>query len=217
MNKPYTSCTVITYKDSWSLFERIFRNLLCCVIIINNQTKRTLAIELSVWANLAGSDKLKMSLDKSRIPKLSDSSRNFIPEKQRKAMNDPFVERITRTRTEKGKKVSGGMVETRSQKTPEGQKARLEVEVHPEPAMDENRVGHRPEGRGNRRLSSESTPVEQGQDFAISTGFLDREEMSEQSYFSTENVATTRSPTDNTMMHGVTEKPATSSSFPERV
>ena len=32
-----------------------------------------------------------MSLDKSRIPKLSDSSRKFIPEKQRKAMNDPFV------------------------------------------------------------------------------------------------------------------------------
>ena len=34
---------------------------------------------------------------------------------------------------------------------------------------------------------------------------------------STENVATTRSPTENTMMHGMTEKPATSSSFSERV
>ena len=33
---------------------------------------------------------MKMSLDKSRIPKLSDSSRQLIPEKQRKAMNDPF-------------------------------------------------------------------------------------------------------------------------------
>ena len=40
--------------------------------------------------------------------------------------------------------------------------------------------------------------------------------MSELSDISTENVATTRSPTDNTMMHGVTEKPATSSSFSER-
>ena len=90
-----------------------------------------------------------MSLDKSRIPKLSDSSRKFIPEKQRKAMNDPFVERNARTRTEKGKKVSGGMVETRSQKSSEGQKAMLEVEVHPEPVMDENRDGHRLEGRGN--------------------------------------------------------------------
>ena len=58
---------------------------------------------------------------------------------------------------------------------------------------------------------SESTPVEQGRDFSTSASFLDREEMSELSDISTENVATTRSPTDNTMMHGVTEKPATSS------
>ena len=97
-----------------------------------------------------------MSLDKSRIPKLGDSSRKFIPEKQRKAINDPFVERITRTRTNKGKKVSGRMVETRSQKSSEGQKAMLEVEVNQDPAMDENREGHGPEGRGNRRLASES-------------------------------------------------------------
>ena len=73
-----------------------------------------------------------MSLDKSRIPKLSDSSWKFIPEKQRKAMNEPFVERITRTRTDKGKTVSGRMVETRSQKSSEEQKAMLEVEVHPD-------------------------------------------------------------------------------------
>ena len=109
---------------------------MCCVIAISSQTKRTLAIELSVKA--VRSDKLKMSLDKSGIPKLSDSSRKFIPEKQRNAMNDPFVERITRTRTDIGKKVSGIMVETRSQKSSEGQKARLEVEVHPDLAMDEN-------------------------------------------------------------------------------
>ena len=51
----------------------------------------------------------------------------------------------------------------------------LEAEVHPELAMDENRDGYGPEGRGNRRLASESTPVEQGQDFATSTGTLDRE------------------------------------------
>ena len=158
-----------------------------------------------------------MSLYKSRIPKLSDSSRKFIPEKQRKAMNDLFVERITRTRTDKGKKVSGRMVETGSQKSSEGQKARLEVEVHPDPAMDEYQEGHGPERRGNRRLASESTPVEQDQDFATSTGTLDREEMSKLSDISTENLATTRSPTDNTMMLGVTEKPETSSSFSERV
>ena len=101
-----------------------------------------------------------MSLDKSRIPKLSDSPRKLIPEKQRKAMNDPFVERIARTRTDKAKKISGGMVETRSQKSSEGQNAMLEVDVHSDPAMDENREGHEPERRGNRRLASESTPVE---------------------------------------------------------
>ena len=66
-------------------------------------------------------------------------------------------------------------------------------------------------------MASESTPVEQGQDFVTSTATLDREKMSELSDISTENVATTRSPTDNTMMLGVTEKPATSSSFSERV
>ena len=103
-----------------------------------------------------------MSPDKSRIPKLSDSSRKFIPEKQRKAMIDPFVEMIARTRSDKGMEVSGGMVETRSQKSSEGQKAMLEVEVHPDTAIDENREGHGPEGSGNKRLASESTPVEQG-------------------------------------------------------
>ena len=115
-----------------------------------------------------------MSLDKSRIPKLGDSSRKFIPEKQRKAMNDPFV----------------GMVETRRQKFSEERKAMLEVEVHPDQAIDENQEIHRPDGRGNRRLTSESTPVEQGQDFATSTGTLDREEMSELSDISTEIAAT---------------------------
>ena len=41
--------------------------------------------------------------------------------------------------------------------------------------------------------------------------------MSELPDISTENVAATRSPTDNTMMHGVTKKPGTTSSFSERV
>ena len=52
-------------------------------------------------------------------------------------MNDPFVERITRTLTDKGKTVSGRMIETRSQKSSEEQKAMLEVEVHPDQGMDE--------------------------------------------------------------------------------
>ena len=158
-----------------------------------------------------------MSLDKSWIPKLGDSSRKFIPEKQRKAMTDPFVERIIRTRTDKGETVSGRMVETRSQNSSDERKAMLEVEVHPDQAMNENPEIHGPEGRGNRRLASESTPVEQGQDFATSTGTLDREEISELSDISTEVVATRRSPTDNTMMAGVAEKQARSSSISERV
>ena len=158
-----------------------------------------------------------MILDKSRIPKLSNSSREFIPEKQRKARNEPFVERIAQIRTDKVRKVSGGMVETSNQKSSEGQKAMLEVEVYPDPAMDENREGHGPEVRGNRRLASEFFPVEQGQVFAAYTETLDQKVMSELSDNSTEKVATTRSPTDNTMMHGMTEKPATSSSFSGRV
>ena len=66
-------------------------------------------------------------------------------------------------------------------------------------------------------LASKSTPVEQGHDFATSTGTLDREEMSELSDISTEIVAIRRSPTDNTMMAGGTEKQTTSSSFSERM
>ena len=69
-----------------------------------------------------------MSLDKSRIPEISDSSKKFIPAKQIKSMNDPFVERITRTRTDKGdkgKNASGRMIESRSQKSSEGQKTRM--------------------------------------------------------------------------------------------
>ena len=109
------------------------------------------------------------------------------------------------------------MVKTRSQTSSEGQKAMLEVEIHPDPALDENWAGHRTEENRNRRLAKESTPVELGQFCATSTGTLDREKISELSGISTDNVATTRSPTDNSMMHGVTEKTATSSSFSERV
>ena len=157
-----------------------------------------------------------MSLDKSRIPKRGNSSRKFISKKQRKTMTDPFVDRIKRARTDKGETVSGRMVETRSQKTSEERKELLEVEVNTDQAMNDNQEVHGLEGRG-RRLASESTPVEQGHDFATSTGILDREEMSELSDISTEIVATRRSPTGNTMMAGGTEKQTTSSSFSERM
>ena len=131
-------------------------------------------------------------------------------------MTDPFVDRIKRAQTDKGETVSGRMVETRSQKSSEERKKMLEVEVNTDQAMNDNQEVHGLEGRG-RRLASESTPVEQGHDFATSTGTLDREEMSELSDISTEIVATRRSPTDNTMMAGGTEKQTTSSSFSERM
>ena len=156
-----------------------------------------------------------MSLEKSRIPKRGNSSRKFIPKKQRKTRTDPFLDRITRARTDKGETVSGRMVETRSHKSSEERKAMLEVEVHTDQATNENQDVHGPEER-DRRLASESTPVEQGHDFATSTGILDREEMSELCDISTEIVATRRSPTDNTMMAGGTEKQTTPSSFSER-
>ena len=156
-----------------------------------------------------------MSLDKSKIPKRGNSSGKCMPKKQRKTMTDPFVDRITRARTDKGETVSGRMVETRKQSSGE-RKAMLEVEVHTDQAMNENQDVHGPEGR-DRRLVSESTPVEQGHDFATSTGTLDREEMSELSDVSTEIVATKRSPTDNTIMAGGTEKQTTSSSFSEKM
>ena len=108
------------------------------------------------------------------------------------------------------------MVETRSQKTSEERKELLEVEVNTDHAMNDNQEVQGLEGRG-RRLASESTPVEQGHDFATSTGTLDREEMSELSDISTEIAATRRSPTGNTMMAGGTEKQTTSSSFSERM
>ena len=133
------------------------------MIIVNSQTRRSQEIELSV--QVLRRDRLEMSLDKSRKPKRCNSSRKFIPKKQRKAMTDPFMDRITRARTDKVEMVSGRMVETRSQKSSEERKAMLEVEVHTDKAMNENQEIHGLEGR-DRRLASESTPVEQGHDFA---------------------------------------------------
>ena len=94
----------------------------------------------------------------------------------------------------------------------------LEVEIHPDPATVEKWAGRGTEGSGNRRLAGGVGTEERGnRRYSGRTKPLDREEMSELSDISTENVATTRSPTDNTMMYGVTEKTATSSSFSERV
>ena len=54
------------------------------------------------------------------------------------------------------------MVEKRRQKASQDERAILEIEIHPNPALDENRAGRGTGGNANRRLTSESTPVEQG-------------------------------------------------------
>ena len=76
-------------------------------------------------------------------------------------MSYPYVERTEKTRNKRRKKIKGAM---------------LDVEIHPNPALDENRAGGAMERNG--RLMNESTPVEQGLDFANSIGNLDRGEMS---------------------------------------
>ena len=107
--------------------------------------------------NAVRSDKLKMSLDKSRIPKLSDSSRKFMSKKQRKSMIDPLVERIARTQTTKMENVLGGMVETRKQKFLRRLKGNVRSRDLTGPALDENRAGRGTERNENRRLVIEST------------------------------------------------------------
>ena len=126
------------------------------------------------------------------------------------------------TRNNKGNTVSGGMVGTRSQKASEEKGAMLEIEIHPNPALDENQAGRGREENGNKMLTSESFPVEQDHNFATSTRTLDREEMSELSDISTENAAAAAAaaagtPTDNTLIHGMLEKAVMSSTFSERV
>ena len=70
-----------------------------------------------------------MSLDKLKIPKLNDSSKKFILMKQTKSMIDLFVEKTKKTRNKKGRKVSGEMVETRSQKVSEDKRTNLEKKI----------------------------------------------------------------------------------------
>ena len=158
-----------------------------------------------------------MSLDKLKIPMLSDSSRKFLPKEQRKSMNDLFVERTKKTRIKKEKKDSGVMVVTRNQKVSEDKRTSLEVEVCRSPPQVENQAGLRTEGNWIRRLLSESTPVEQSHDFATSAGTLDREDLSELSNISIEKLAVEGSPKNNTKIQRVTQKAATSSSFSQRV
>ena len=89
---------------------------------------------------------------------MDDISSKLIPKKQRKSMNDPFLERTKKTQNKKEKKESG-MVETRNQKAPKDKKAMFEVAIYPNPALDESWAARGTEGNWNRWLTSESTPV----------------------------------------------------------
>ena len=81
------------------------------------------------------------------------------------------------------------MVDTRNQKDSEDKRTTLEVEMHRSPAQNEDLAGHGTGGNRTKQITSESTPVEQGQDFASLTETFDREEMSEMSDISIENPA----------------------------
>ena len=65
------------------------------------------------------------------------------------------------------------MVEKWRQKVSQDERTNLGEDIHPNPALDENRTGRGTGRNANRRLTSESTPVEQGHDFATSIGTLD--------------------------------------------
>ena len=83
-----------------------------------------------------------MSLDKSRISKRGNSSRKFIPEKQRRTMTDPFVDWIKLSRSDKGETVSGRMVTTTISKeanTP-GQSKDFAIMTSSEPQTGESRT-----------------------------------------------------------------------------
>ena len=99
-------------------------------------------------------------------------------------MIDAYVERNKKTQSKKGKKNIGGMDETKSQKFSEYKWTKLEVK---NPGQYEHQTVRETEEHGNRILTNEPTPVDQGHDFATSTATLDREEMSEVSNISIEN------------------------------
>ena len=115
-----------------------------------------------------------MSVDKSRIPKLSDRSWKFIPKKKRNTINDPFVERTQEARKKKGKKTSGATVKTRSQKVSQDKRMTLEVEIHRSPSHDEDPVESGTEGEGTSRLAKKKfESARERQDFSTLTGTPD--------------------------------------------
>ena len=114
-----------------------------------------------------------MSLDKLRIPKLSDSSRKNYTEETKEINECSFCGKNQKDMDQEGGEGFRRNGVTRKQKVYEDKRTRLEVEVYRSPAQVENQVGLGTEGNWFRILPSESTPVEQGHDFATSAGTFD--------------------------------------------
>ena len=95
----------------------------------------------------------------------------FILKRRRDSLNEAFVERTKKTRNKKGKKISCGRVVSRSQKAWYDESSKLEVEVHQ--SLIRMRIW-RDVKLMELGVMSESTPVEQGHDFATLTGTLNR-------------------------------------------
>ena len=112
------------------------------------------------------------------------------------------------------KKVSENLFETRNQKNKEKPQL-LKVEMHHSTANVEDPEEQKANEGEARRIASELTPVEQRHDFAISTGALDCEEMSELSDISLEKPASESSLTDFTIRQGAPDRQKTASSFLE--
>ena len=63
------------------------------------------------------------------------------------------MERTQKTRTKKERKISVGMVDTRSQKVSEDKITELEIDIHRNPAQDENQAERGTEKDGIRRIT----------------------------------------------------------------
>ena len=103
------------------------------------------------------------------MPKLSDSSKNFIQKIQRDQKTIlSWIDQKTQSKKRKkalgGKEESKGLVRKRT---------KLEVEIYWSPGQHQNLAGRGTEGKGNMRLTSEATLVVQDHDFATSIGTID--------------------------------------------
>ena len=65
------------------------------------------------------------------------------------------MERTQEARKKKGRKISGAMVKTRSQKVSQDKPTTLDVEIHRSASHDEDPVESGTEGEGTSRLASD--------------------------------------------------------------